>query len=112
MGRELEDLRREIGEVDQGLLELLRRRLELAAAVGRTKAARGLPVVVRDAEDRVLARARRHAEACGVSEEAMEAVFRAIVRGSVERQYRVGAQERARPGLRVLAVGGVIKEAH
>ncbi len=106
MGRELEDLRREIGEVDQGLLELLRRRLELAAAVGRTKAARGLPVVVRDAEDRVLARARRHAEACGVSEEAMEAVFRAIVRGSVERQYRVGAQERARHGLRVLAVGG------
>lgn len=36
----------------------------------------------------------------------MEAVFRAIVRGSVERQYRVGAQERARHGLRVLAVGG------
>lgn len=106
MGSELDDLRREIGEVDQALLELLRRRLELAAAIGRTKAARGLPVVVRDAEDRVLARARRQAAACGISEEAMEAVFRAIVRGSVERQFRVGAQERALHGQRVLVVGG------
>jgi chorismate mutase/prephenate dehydrogenase len=92
--------------MDRALLELLRRRLELSAAVGRAKAAAGLPVVVRDVEDRVLARARGHAEACGISEEAMEGIFRAILRGSVERQHRVGLQGRAQRGEQVLVVGG------
>lgn len=106
MPRDLEALREEIAEADRALLDLLRRRLELAAAVGRVKAAQGLPVVAHAVEDRILARARRHAEACGVSEEAMEAVFRAILRASVERQHRMGAAERSRRGARVLVVGG------
>lgn len=99
-------LRDEIAEVDRSLLELLRRRMELAAQVGRHKAEGGAPVVVRDVEDRVLTRARQHAEACGVSEEVMENVFQAIIRGSVERQYRVGVALRGQRGERVLLLGG------
>lgn len=106
METDLGSLREEISRVDRLLLELLRRRLELSAAVGRLKASEGLPVVARDVEDRVLARARGHAEACGISEEAMEGIFHAILRGSVERQHRVGLEERARRGKRVLVVGG------
>jgi chorismate mutase/prephenate dehydrogenase len=106
MEKDLGELREEISRVDRTLLELLRRRLELSAVVGRLKAAEGLPVVVRDAEDRVLARARGHAEACGISEEAMEGIFHAILRGSVERQHRVGLEERTRRGERVLVIGG------
>lgn len=102
----LAELRERIAEVDRALLELLRRRMELAAEVGRLKAARGLPVVVRDVEEKVLARARQHAEACGVSPAVLEAVFQAVMAGSVERQHRVGAQERARRGGRVLVLGG------
>jgi chorismate mutase/prephenate dehydrogenase len=103
----LSPLRDAIAEVDRTLLELLRRRMELAAEVGRLKAGSGMPVVVRDVEDRVLTRARQHAEACGVSEEVMEAVFQAIIRGSVERQYRVGISLRhARSGRRMLILGG------
>lgn len=99
-------LREAIAEVDRALLELLRRRLTLAAEVGRLKAASGAPVVVRDMEDQVLTRARQHAESCGVSEEVMENIFQAIVRGSVERQHRIGVAQRTASGGRVLVVGG------
>ena len=105
-GSELQRLREEIAEVDRALLELLRRRLDLAAEVGRHKAAAGVPVVVRDVEDRILTRARQHAERCGVSGAAMEAIFQAIIGGSVERQHRVGVALRAERGGRVLIVGG------
>jgi chorismate mutase/prephenate dehydrogenase len=103
----LSPLRDAIAEVDRTLLELLRRRMELAAEVGRLKAGTGMPVVVRDVEDQVLTRARQYADACGVSEEVMESVFQAIIRGSVERQYRVGISLRhQRSGRRMLIVGG------
>jgi len=102
----LASLREEIADVDRALLELLRRRLDLAADVGRLKAEAALPVVVRDVEDRVLTRARAHAQACGVSEDGMAAIFQAIIRSSVERQHRVGVELRAQRGLRVLVVGG------
>jgi prephenate dehydrogenase/chorismate mutase len=102
----LTPLRSAIADVDRALLELLRRRMDLAAEIGRIKAGSGEPVVVRDVEDRVLDRARRHAEACGVSEGVMAAVFQAIIRGAVERQYRVGIGLREARGERVLIAGG------
>ena len=103
---DLSSLRDSIAEVDRALLELLRRRMELAAEVGRLKAAAGSPVEVRDVEHIVLDRARQHADACGVSEEVMVSMFQAIIRGSVERQYRVGVSLRERRGERMLIVGG------
>jgi|CXWL01.1.fsa_nt_gi chorismate mutase/prephenate dehydrogenase len=103
---DLNSLRQQIADTDRTLLELLRRRMELAAAVGEVKARSGAPVVVRDVEDRVLMRARQHAEACGVSPEVMEAIFQSIMRGSVERQHRVGVALRQARGGRVLVVGG------
>jgi chorismate mutase/prephenate dehydrogenase len=102
----LSTLRDEISEVDRALLELLRRRMDLAAEVGRIKAEEGLPIVVRGVEDRVLTRARQKAEECGVSEEVLESIFQAIMRGSVERQHRVGIALREQRGERVLIVGG------
>lgn len=102
----LPPLRDAIAELDRALLELLRRRMEIAGEIGRVKAERGAPIVVRDVENRVLERARRHAESCGVSAEVLESVFRAIIRGAVERQHRVGVELRARRGERLLIAGG------
>lgn len=103
---QLSRLRDAIAEVDRALLELLRRRMDLASEVGRLKASVGSEVVVRNVEDRVLTRARQHAETCGVSEEVMEQIFQAIISGAVERQHRVGVEARRRRGGRVLVVGG------
>jgi len=102
----LAELRDAVADIDRALLELLRRRMTVAAEIGRLKAEVAQPIVARDAEDRVLSRARQHAELCGVSEDVMEQIFQAIIRGSVERQHRVGIEARAQRGGRVLVVGG------
>ena len=102
----LAGLRADIAAVDRALSELLRRRFELSEQVGRLKAEAGQPIVVREVEERVLARARFEAESCGVSPAVMEAIFSAIVHGSVERQHRVGIAGRERQGQQVLLIGG------
>jgi chorismate mutase / prephenate dehydrogenase len=102
----LTPLREAIGEIDRALLELLRRRMELAAEVGKLKAEVAAPVVVRDVEDRILSRARQQAELVGVSESVMESIFEAILRGSVECQHRIGVDRRRERGEPLLVLGG------
>lgn len=103
---DLSTLRDQIADVDRALLDLLRRRMELAARIGHVKAAASLPIEVRDVEHRVLSRAREFAATCGVSEPVLEEVFTAIIRGSVERQHRVGIELRGQRGSRMLILGG------
>lgn len=102
----LADLRDRIAEVDRSLLELLHRRMELAEEVGRVKYDAGRPIMVPEVHDRVLTRARQHADACGVSGDVMESIFDAVMRGSVERQHRLGVTMKASGGTKVLIVGG------
>lgn len=103
---QLTELRESIAEVDRSLLELLHRRMNLAAEVGRLKAGQGQPIVVPEVHHRVLTRARQHAEACGVSPEVMEAIYKAVMRGSIERQHRVGLELKPSAGSRILILGG------
>lgn len=99
-------LRDDIADVDRALLALLRRRMALAAEVGRVKHAAGAPIFVPEVGDRVLTRAREHAAACGVSAEVMESIFDAVIRGSIERQHRVGVEIERTSGSRLLIIGG------
>ncbi|MDA8017930.1 MAG: prephenate dehydrogenase/arogenate dehydrogenase family protein [Thermoanaerobaculia bacterium] len=102
----LDELRNSIAEVDRSLLELLHRRMDLAEEIGRVKIQAGRPILVPEVHDRVLSRARRHAESCGVSEAVMEQVFAAVMRGSVERQHRIGVSLKATGSQRLLILGG------
>ncbi len=102
---ELGALRAEIAATDRGLLEGLRRRFELAARIGRAKLARGVPLVVHDVEQDVLARAREEARGCGVPEPLLERIFRAILEASVARQREECRTAGPAPG-RALVVGG------
>ena len=104
--KRLDELRDSIAEVDRSLLELLHRRMDLAEEVGRVKIDAGRPILVPEVHDRVLNRARRHAESCGVSEAVMEQVFAAVMRGSVERQHRIGVSLKATGSQRLLILGG------
>jgi len=105
MSRDVADLREEIAGLDRAILELLERRFKLGAEVGLRKAEAGQPIKVRDVEQRVLKRAREAAETCCVSAGVMESIFAAIIRGSVERQHRVGVERGARGGRSVLVLG-------
>ena len=102
----LDELRNSIAEVDRSLLELLHRRMDRAEEVGRVKIDSGRPILVPEVHDRVLNRARRHAESCGVSEAVMEQIFGAVMRGSVERQHRIGVSLKAIGTQRLLILGG------
>lgn len=103
---ELEELREAISDVDRSLIELIHRRMQLAEEVGRVKYESGRPIMVPEVHGAVLTRARQHADACGVSEDVMEAIFDAVMRGSVERQHRLGVTMKADGGSRLLIIGG------
>lgn len=92
--RELADLREAIARCDRGILDLLRKRMELSARAGEVKARQGVPVVAREVEESVLGRARSAARTCGVSESVLEDIFRSVIRASVERQHRIGVEHR------------------
>jgi chorismate mutase/prephenate dehydrogenase len=102
----LDELRNSIAEIDRAFMDLLHRRMDLAAEVGHLKAGDGQPILVPEVHDRVLNRARRHAEACGVSEQVMESIFSAVMRGAIERQHQVAAELHAASGSQMLLVGG------
>jgi len=103
--KDIPKLRDEIAALDRALMELLERRFTLAERVGRLKAEKGHPVVVREVEQRVLGRSREAAGTCGVSPDVMESIFKAVIHGSVERQHRVGVEMRAGRCARVLVLG-------
>ncbi|MCB9904097.1 MAG: prephenate dehydrogenase/arogenate dehydrogenase family protein [Planctomycetes bacterium] len=92
--RELADLREAIARCDRGILDQLRKRMELSARAGELKAEQGVPVVAREVEESVLGRARSASRTCGVSESVLEEIFRSVIRASVERQHRIGVEHR------------------
>lgn len=76
---QLERLRREISAVDEELVRLLGRRLELASEIGRLKAERGLPVLDPGREARVVRRAAELARRQGVDPELVRDVVWRII---------------------------------
>ena len=53
--RELEDIRKELDEVDRGIVALFETRMDLAQQVAAYKIAHGMPVLDRSREEAVLA---------------------------------------------------------
>ena len=106
----IEDIREELGRVDQELLELVARRQELAARIGETK--RGVGHATRDYEQErvVLERARRLAEELGYSADLAESLIAELIRSSlaVQEQGELSAAE-AGGGKRALVIGGAGK---
>ena len=82
MEHHLDGVRKEIDEVDQGLLELLARRKELVARVAKTKSEHGLPIYAPDREARLIEARRQEAVARGVSPDLIEDVLRRVMRES------------------------------
>lgn len=106
MVAELTALRDQIDEVDQALLGLLAKRLELVAQVGEVKSRYGLPIYVPEREASMLASRRQEAEALGVSPDLIEDVLRRLMRESYTHENDKGFKTLC-PSLRpVVIVGG------
>ncbi len=103
----LESLREELAELDRRLLELVARRQELVAAVGRAKLDAGRPIRDYSQEKEVVERARATARRLGLPEAAAEGLVGRLI------ELALSAQERQRvaasgggDGRRALVIGG------
>jgi chorismate mutase len=93
----IEDWRVEIDKIDAELLRLLNARAAIAVRVGESKRVAGLSVCDRGREREVVERARA-ANRGPLDDEAVERLFRAVIRESrrLQTQLAAGAQEAAR----------------
>jgi chorismate mutase len=76
---DLDALRREIADVDDALVALIGRRLDVAAAIGELKQKLGRPVLDPAREAEVVRRAAEHARDRGVDPELVRAVLWKII---------------------------------
>lgn len=87
----IEDWRVEIDKIDAELLRLLNARAEIAVRVGESKRVAGLSVLNRGREREVIERAR-HNNRGPLDDEAVERLFRAVIRESRRLQTRLAAE--------------------
>ena len=86
MTRPLDELRRELDQVDRSLVDLIARRLEVVAEVGAAKARTDAPVRDLDRERAVLDGVAAVAVERGVSPDLVRRVFREVIGHAVDRQ--------------------------
>jgi len=106
----LDDLRSRLNDLDRQLLELVAQRQAVVADIGRVKLDTGAGTRDYQRERDVLLRARKNADAVGVSPALGEALLQLLIRGSLttQEQARVAAQGRG-SGRSALLIGGAGK---
>ena len=77
---EIEELRKEINRLNTEIVEKLAQRVEVAKEIGAVKKRRGLPIVDRGREKRVIEQVRGLALSLGLDADGTERVFREIIR--------------------------------
>ena len=103
---ELLELRDRIDEVDQELLLLLKRRLNLVHHVGEVKSKHGLPIYVPERETAMLTKRREEAESMGIPGDLIEDILRRAMRESYSSESKTG-YTCVNPQLRpIVVVGG------
>lgn len=104
---DLKELRTEIEETDTRILELIRKRTEIAEAIGRYKMNNDISVRNVPVEEDIVKRYREFAENCGIDPNTIETICRALIQESVERQTSLPRSE-LRPK-NVFIIGGAGK---
>lgn len=106
MSAELSHLREKIDEVDKSLLDLLAKRLQLVAEVGKVKSLHGLPIYVPERESSMLAARRAEAERMGVPPDLIEDILRRVMRESYARENDKGFKTLNPSAGPIVIVGG------
>ncbi|QKY19573.1 chorismate mutase [Halolamina sp. CBA1230] len=75
----LEELREEIQQIDQELVELIAQRTYVADTIADVKAEQGLPTTDEDQEQAVMDRAGENAERFDVDSNLVKAIFRLLI---------------------------------
>ena len=78
-GHDLEELRREIAEIDREIVDLIARRTYVAGTIAEVKAERDMPTTDEDQEAIVMDRAGYNAERFDVDANLVKAIFRLLI---------------------------------
>ncbi|MCC4831196.1 bifunctional chorismate mutase/prephenate dehydrogenase [Shewanella sp. 1_MG-2023] len=103
---DLENLRDLIDGVDQQLLNLLRKRLDLVAQVGTVKHAAGVPIYAPQREASMLAKRRKEASEMDISPQLIEDILRRLMRESYLNEKDVGFKQVKTDLGHIVVVGG------
>jgi chorismate mutase/prephenate dehydrogenase len=106
MTPELTSLLARVAAIDRELLELLRKRTEIADQVARHGAGHQLPVLGCDTATSLDAAVRHHAHTLGIGEPIIRGLLELLSRSALERQASIGAWQHTHRGQRALIVGG------
>ncbi|UCD28495.1 MAG: prephenate dehydratase [Planctomycetota bacterium] len=87
---ELDDLRKQIDEIDEELVALLNRRAEIVVQIGKLKSTDGTPIYVPDREKKVLDKIRQ-ANKGPLPDKSLAAIYRELMSGSfaLEKPLRI-----------------------
>jgi chorismate mutase len=88
----VEKVREEISSVDEDILLLLARRMELASLILEEKRKRGMPINDERQNDLVLKRAMERAIELNVDPGAVKEVFSILIRMSIDRQHEMAGE--------------------
>lgn len=104
MTEKVDGLRWKIEEIDNAILDMIKKRMEAALSMGQTKVEKSLDVRNLRVEDEVVSRYLSRAEELGISQEAAAEIAQILIRESVEAQARLPRPMKKRK--KVLIVGG------
>ena len=76
----LDSLRKKIDDIDDEILRLLKKRIEVASSLAKIKRESKMPIYQKEREDEVLSRVKKIAEEQGIPEEYALAILREIIR--------------------------------
>jgi len=88
----LETVRNEIAQIDEDLLRLMARRMELASRVLEEKRKRGLPISDDRQNGLVLQRAMERGTELNVDPAGIREIFSILIRMSIERQHEMAGE--------------------
>ncbi|AHG86699.1 T-protein [Bibersteinia trehalosi USDA-ARS-USMARC-190] len=106
MNNPLTPIRNEIDQVDQQLIQLLAKRLELVAEVGKIKLEHGLPLYAPDREAAMIVARRDEAEKQGIPADLIEDVLRRVMRESYISENQHGFKATNPDIQKIVVVGG------
>lgn len=102
----LPPIREQIDQVDQSLIQLLAKRLELVAEVGKIKHQHGLPIYAPEREAAMIQARRQEAENQGIPPDLIEDILRRLMRESYVNENRHGFKT-INPAInKIVVVGG------
>ena len=86
--KNLEELRKEIDEIDQQILEILVKRIDIVKQIGELKNIQNMPIIDEERREKLLESISQRAKVFNLSEEFVKKLFKEIHDHAVEIQHR------------------------